>query len=102
MGYYPKTMLEEIHELVRIGYIRRELRDTWNKHRHAGEPRVVGGWYWETFDHKHYGTGLRSPSAAINDAYHKLVLHRQTPLPLRVRKPKLKVVRSEPAKRKAA
>ena len=59
----------EVRAAARVFYIDRTMAARWNANRRDGEPRLMGGWAWETKDRSAYQVGLRSMTAAYIDAW---------------------------------
>ena len=78
--WIPDSLIAEVDALVTFRYIGAEDCRLWNEHRKAGEMRLFTGWAWHARHGTEHQQGLKTHSAAIRDAYYRLVLRAETPL----------------------
>jgi hypothetical protein len=81
MAFYSNLILSEVKEVAHIGYLDVDLVRRWNSsQRHGDELRATTGWYWQSKKDRHVQQqGFKTPSAAIRDAYYKLVAQAAVP-----------------------
>lgn len=98
MAFYSRSIISEVDDVATIGYLDVDLVRRWNANvRGADELRATTGYYWQSKKDRHtQQQGFKTYSAAVRDAYYKLVQHAVVP-ELTKRRVKLKVVEGKAA-----
>lgn len=84
--------VEAVSAVARVWYVDWQTATRWNEHRRPGELRLMTGWVWTAKDGSDERGGIKTQTAAIIEAYYRLVLKAAPP---RATRPRLRVV--EPA-----
>jgi hypothetical protein len=81
MAYFTDDIVSQVDKVATIGYLDRRRVGIWNNNRDGDDLRALTGWYWVAkADRNKYGQGLKTPSAAIREAYYELIVHTRAPI----------------------
>jgi hypothetical protein len=77
--WIANSIVAEVEDVVTIRYITLAECALWNEHRKPGELRLFTGWSWTARGIGEHQQGLKTYSAAVRDAYYRVVKQGVTP-----------------------
>jgi hypothetical protein len=77
--WIQRDLVAQVEAVVTIRYVNVHDCALWNEHRREGEMRLFTGWSWTARHGNEHQQGLKTHSAAVRDAYYRMVLKAELP-----------------------
>ena len=87
--WLPKSVIESVDGRAHVRYIGVADTAAWNKHRQAGELRLLTGWCWTAKSGREFRQGFKTETVCYRDAYYSLVSNSAAPP---IARPRLRVI----------